>query len=177
MYCYIQHSLFFGFTGVFCVTRFVLTFIAIYMVVEGVFGPFFGLKPQEERAKDISMVRQDSAANTASSFTRHHTPPHACARALHYERGIASWYGPGFHGRQMANGRLYNMHSYTIAHRRLPLGTKVCIVNPENGRGVLATVTDRGPYVGKRIVDLSKRIADDLDITARGIGVVTIAIL
>jgi len=158
-------------------TRFVPIFIVILMAVEGVFGPFFGSKPQEERAKDISMVRQDIPADTASSFARHRAPSHVCARALHYERGIASWYGPGFHGRQMANGRLYNMHSYTIAHRRLPLGTKVCIINPENGKGVVATVTDRGPYAGKRIVDLSKRIADDLDITARGIGVVTIAIL
>jgi rare lipoprotein A len=69
------------------------------------------------------------------------------------------------------------MYGYTIAHRELPLGTKVCVANPANGKGVVATVTDRGPYVGKRIADLSKRVADDLDITARGVGIVTIAIL
>jgi rare lipoprotein A len=69
------------------------------------------------------------------------------------------------------------MYAYTIAHRKLPLGTKVCIVNPQNGKGVTAVVTDRGPYVGKRIADLSKRIADDLDITLRGTGVIDISVI
>jgi rare lipoprotein A len=69
------------------------------------------------------------------------------------------------------------MYAYTIAHRKLPLGTKVCIVNPQNGREVTAIVTDRGPYVGKRIADLSKRIADDLGITAQGLGIIGISVI
>jgi rare lipoprotein A len=69
------------------------------------------------------------------------------------------------------------MYAYTIAHRKLPLGTKVCILNPENGRMVRATVTDRGPYIGKRIADLSKRIADDLGLTSRGLGFIGISVI
>jgi rare lipoprotein A len=69
------------------------------------------------------------------------------------------------------------MYAYTIAHRKLPLGTRVCIRNLENGKAVRATVTDRGPYVGERVADLSKRIADDLGITARGLGIIGISVI
>ncbi len=68
------------------------------------------------------------------------------------------------------------MQGYTVAHKTLRLGTEVCIINRANGRSVKAVVTDRGPYIEPRIVDLSKRIADELDITERGIGQVDIAL-
>ncbi len=90
-------------------------------------------------------------------------PPCDTERAPH-QRGIASWYGPGFHGRQTASGARYDMHGATVAHKTLPLGTEVCIKNPANDRIVVATVNDRGPYVGGRIVDLSKGVADALRI-------------
>ena len=82
-----------------------------------------------------------------------------------YQSGTASWYGPGFHGRPMANTKPYDMYAATVAHRVLKLGTKVCIKNPANGRVVVATVTDRGPYTEDlRIVDLSMGVALALDI-------------
>ncbi len=81
-----------------------------------------------------------------------------------FQKGTASWYGPGFNGKQMANGARYNMSAATVAHKKLPLGTRVCIRNPLNLRVVVATVTDRGPYVGARIIDLSKGVATALDI-------------
>lgn len=81
-----------------------------------------------------------------------------------FQRGIASWYGPGFHGRPMANTKPYDMYAATVAHKQLPLGTRVCIRNPANERVVVATVTDRGPYIDGRIVDLSKGVAHALDI-------------
>jgi rare lipoprotein A len=77
----------------------------------------------------------------------------------------------------MANGLRYDMHRFTVAHRKLPLGTTVCITNPKNGRSVVATVTDRGPYAGKRIVDLSKRIATELDILKVGVASVEIHVI
>jgi rare lipoprotein A len=91
-----------------------------------------------------------------------------------YQRGIASWYGENFHGRTMANGKPYDMHGYTVAHRTLRLGTTLCITNPANGRSVRATVTDRGPYVEPRIVDLSKHVADELGI---GLGQVELSLI
>jgi rare lipoprotein A len=77
----------------------------------------------------------------------------------------------------MANGRIFNMHDYTVAHRRLPLGTRVCISNPQNGKWVFATVTDRGPYIHGRVVDLSKRVAQDLDIMDSGVAPVKIYVV
>ncbi len=74
----------------------------------------------------------------------------------------------------MANGATYNMYALTVAHRKLPLGTHVCIQNPENGKAVLATVTDRGPYVNGRIIDLSQKVAEVLGITERGTAYVFI---
>lgn len=93
----------------------------------------------------------------------------------------ASWYGPGFHGRTMANGNIYNQHAMTVAHKTLPFGTKLCIKNPENGAVVVATVTDRGPYEsiyrpGKapRDIDLSKGVADKLGVTEQGVAKVVV---
>jgi rare lipoprotein A (peptidoglycan hydrolase) len=85
-----------------------------------------------------------------------------------YQEGVASWYGPGFHGKRAADGSRFDMDAPTVAHKSLPLGTQVCIKNPANDRVVVATVTDRGPYVGRRIVDLSRGIAKALEIDGLG---------
>lgn len=74
-------------------------------------------------------------------------------------RGRASWYGYRFHGRRTANGERFNATEYTAAHRNLPFGTKVRVTNLRNGRSVVVRINDRGPYVGGRIIDLSKAAA------------------
>jgi rare lipoprotein A len=71
------------------------------------------------------------------------------------EVGIASWYGPDFHGRRTSSGEVYDMHQLTAAHRELPLGTWILVTNLENGRSVELRVNDRGPFVADRIVDVS----------------------
>ena len=85
-----------------------------------------------------------------------------------YERGTASWYGPRFDGKLMANGKHFDMEAATVAHKHLPLGTRVCVRNPENERIVVAIVTDRGPYIKGRIIDLSKGVARALEISGLG---------
>ncbi len=72
-----------------------------------------------------------------------------------YQRGIASWYGPGFNHHETASGEIYNMYGMTAASRTIPLGTVVDVTNLRNGRTVTVKVNDRGPYVGGRIMDLS----------------------
>ena len=72
------------------------------------------------------------------------------------QTGIASWYGPGFHGKKTASGKKYNKHSMTAAHKTLPFGTKVKVINMQNKRSVLVTITDRGPYIRNRCIDLSQ---------------------
>jgi rare lipoprotein A len=83
---------------------------------------------------------------------------------------VASWYGPGYHGKPMANGQPYNMHASTIAHKDLPLGTIVELQNPATGQKVNAVVADRGPFIAGRDVDLSYGLAQQLSLAARGVG-------
>jgi rare lipoprotein A len=86
-------------------------------------------------------------------------PKKACAAEP--QVGQASWYGGFHHGRKMANGKPFNMYANTVAHRTLPLGTVVQVINRSNGRSVTATVTDRGPYAKRRVLDVSRGIANN----------------
>ena len=69
--------------------------------------------------------------------------------------GLASWYGPGFEGRRTASGQVFDSQALTTAHRTLPLGSRIIVTNPTNGKSVRVTVTDRGPWHGDRRLDLS----------------------
>lgn len=84
------------------------------------------------------------------------------AAPVRAETGIASWYGHPYHGRRTASGARYNMHADTCAHKTLPFGTLVRVTNRRNGRSVNCYVTDRGPFVRGRIVDVSKSGANAL---------------
>jgi rare lipoprotein A len=82
--------------------------------------------------------------------------------------GVASWYGPDFHGKKTANGEIYDQNDYTVAHKILPIHTRIRITNLENGQKIFARVNDRGPYKKKRIVDVSKKIAKELGFLEQG---------
>jgi len=88
----------------------------------------------------------------------------------------ASWYGAELQGHKMANGERFNRHNQTVAHRDLPLGTKVRLVNPKNGKAANAVVTDRGPYVRNRRLDVSEAIADKLGFKKAGTATLLVAI-
>ena len=90
------------------------------------------------------------------------------AQVLFTQQGNASYYHDRFHGRRMANGKLYHRDSMTCAHLRYPLGTKLLVRNIVNGREVVVTVTDRGPYTRKFVIDLSRAAARQLDIIHYG---------
>lgn len=85
------------------------------------------------------------------------------------EEVVASWYGQAFQGKPMANGAPYDMYAATIAHRELPLGTRVELENPGTGKKVVAVVTDRGPFVEGRDVDLSYGVARTLSLVEKGV--------
>ena len=84
------------------------------------------------------------------------------------ETGMASWYGPKFHGKLTANGEVYNMYSMTAAHRTLPFNTLVRVENLDNGESVVVRINDRGPFAKNRIIDLSKKAAEELEMTGPG---------
>lgn len=92
-------------------------------------------------------------------------------------RGMASWYGPGFHGRTTANGERYNSNALTAAHRSLPFNTRVKVTNLNNGRSVVVRINDRGPYSGGRVIDLSAAAARRLNMIRSGVAPVKIEIL
>jgi rare lipoprotein A len=87
----------------------------------------------------------------------------------YYETGIASWYGPGFHGNRTANGEVYDMNGISAAHKTLPFGTIVRVVDLETGRSIVVRINDRGPFIEGRIIDLSKGAAEKLGMVQRGI--------
>jgi rare lipoprotein A len=90
---------------------------------------------------------------------------------------VASWYGEQFSGRKTASGVRFDPRGLTAAHKTLPLGTKVRVTNPRTGASVLVTVTDRGPYIGRRELDLSKAAAREVGILTRGVAPVLIEVL
>ena len=99
------------------------------------------------------------------------------AGVAYSEVGIASWYGKPFHGRRTASGERYDMHALTAAHRTLAFGTRVRVVNLENGKTVVVRINDRGPFVKGRIVDLSRRAADQLAFIEDGVVKVRVEVL
>lgn len=93
------------------------------------------------------------------------------------QEGVASWYGPGFHGNRTSSGETYDMFQMTAAHRTLPLGTKLLVTNLENQRTVEVVVNDRGPFVGDRIIDLSYSAARVLGMVEPGTARVRLEII
>ena len=91
--------------------------------------------------------------------------------------GMASWYGPGFHGRRTANGERYNQNGYTAAHKSLPFGTRVKVTNVRTGQSVMVRINDRGPFIRGRVIDLSAGAARAIGVHSSGIAPVKLEIL
>ena len=106
----------------------------------------------------------------------------SCARLNYFpeggsQTGLASWYGPDFHGKPTSNKEIYDMYDMTAAHRTLPFGTRVVVTNLENGRAATVRINDRGPFVGDRIIDLSYAAARVLGIVGPGTARVRLDII
>ena len=91
--------------------------------------------------------------------------------------GLASWYGPGFHGNQSASGEVFNQNALTAAHRSLPFGTMVRVTNLDNGRSVVVRINDRGPYSGGRVIDLSAGAAQMVGMMQTGVAPVQLDVI
>jgi rare lipoprotein A (peptidoglycan hydrolase) len=88
---------------------------------------------------------------------------------------VASWYGPGFVGHITSDGEIFNPNELTAASKTLPIGSRVRVTNPDNGRSVVVRINDRGPYVRGRNLDLSRSAARDIGLTAEGVGRVRVS--
>jgi rare lipoprotein A len=131
-----------------------------------------------------------AAADTAPRTeprSRHGNPPFydvfgkryyvLSSSASYLERGVASWYGPGFHKERTSTGERYDMYGMTAAHKTLPLPAYVRVTNLQNGRSVVVRVNDRGPFVDNRIIDLSYTAASRLDMLRNGTAMVEVRAL
>jgi rare lipoprotein A len=93
------------------------------------------------------------------------------------QEGVVSWYGAQFHDRKTASGERFNSGAFTMAHPKLPFGTMVRVTNLRNGRSVVVRVNDRGPFVGKRIADLSQAAASEIGMMHKGVARARIEVL
>jgi rare lipoprotein A (peptidoglycan hydrolase) len=91
--------------------------------------------------------------------------------------GMASWYGGSYHGRQTASGEIFDENGLTAAHRSLPFGTQVKVTNLANGRSLTLRINDRGPFVGGRIIDVSRKAAEQLGFKKEGLARVRVEVM
>lgn len=115
------------------------------------------------------------AAVAGCSLTRSKPPIEATRGAT--QEGVASWYGPGFHGNKTSSGEVYDQFDLTAAHRTLPLGTRVAVTHLATGKTVEVRINDRGPFVDDRVIDLSYAAARQLGLVGPGTGRVRLQVL
>jgi rare lipoprotein A len=101
----------------------------------------------------------------------------ANAKPIATETGLASWYGPPYHNRRGSNGEVYNMHAMTAAHRTYPLGSIVRVTNVKTAHTALVRITDRGPFIPGRVLDLSLAAARKLDVWQPGVAEVKVELM
>ncbi|MCU1239886.1 MAG: rare lipoprotein [Candidatus Acidoferrum typicum] len=130
--------------------------------------------------------KTERGSGPGANATRRTTPVTAAKRdipapnpamAAYTEQGNASWYGIPFDGRRASNGEIYDMHKLTAAHRTLPFDTVVRVTNLSNGKSTVVRITDRGPFVDNRIIDLSMAAAREIDSIGPGVVPVRLEIL
>jgi rare lipoprotein A len=137
--------------------------------------------PTSQPSANIPATKENAApkpkeeADTAADLAEPTLP--ADAKPLATETGLASWYGPPYHNRRGSNGEVYNMHAMTAAHRTYPLGSIVRVTNVKTGQHALVRITDRGPFIPGRVVDLSLAAAQKLDIWKPGVAAVKVELM
>lgn len=147
--------------------------VAIFLAAAALAGCAGGPRPEPVTDHPVREVPPPRLAD--------HRPPHLPETRLPgpdppspaetvYESGVASFYGRKFQGRRTASGERFDMNDLTAAHRELPFGTRVRVINMENGRSIVVRVNDRGPFVDGRVIDVSRRAAGELGFIHHGLA-------
>ena len=139
-------------------------------------SPVMAKEAKASKAKVVHTTVKVSKTSVSGQVKKVSYSP-VSAKAKFASSGVASYYGPGFHGRRTANGETFNMHAMTAAHRTLPFGTLVKVTNLSNGKSTVVRVNDRGPYVGNRVIDLSVAAAKQIGSTHSGVAQVSLEIV
>jgi len=144
-------------------------------------------RPYNQTSKTIYVQKKKSHIQKDKKHYIHPTMKPYIVRGVKYYptivkvgdifNGIASWYGPSFHGKLTSSGEKYNMYSMTAAHKTLPINTIVRVTNKRNGLSAVVRINDRGPFVSNRIIDLSKSAAKKIDMLGKGTAPVKLEVL
>jgi len=144
----------------------------------------YGLNPSELAFIWVNNIREAMGAQKIVrdfelyTDTIEKTPNHFIKQYGTYNQtGFASWYGGQFHGRRAANGTMFNKNSFTAAHKSLPFGTVVQVTNLYNGKQCVVKITDRGPFIRGRIIDLSKVAANEIGMLSSGVSRVKVEVI
>jgi len=137
---------------------------------------FEAVPPEPPKPEQAPLVKQSRKPNKTGK------PYQVCGKTYHplltaqgyEEKGIASWYGPSFHGRLTSCGEVFDMYRPSAAHKLLPMHTKISVTNLENGKSLTLTVNDRGPFIPGRVLDLSYAAAKSLAMVDRGLARIVI---
>ncbi len=134
-------------------------------------------KPGEPLPKPVlpATVRSEPARRGATGTVLPEPPAESVRESD--QQGLASWYGPRFHGRRTASGEIFNRRDLTAAHRTLPFGTRVCVRSQLTGRAVVVRINDRGPFAVNRVIDVSQAAAQELGMQGLGIKPVELWLL
>jgi rare lipoprotein A len=135
------------------------------------------VQPQSQPNPVKPAPAKSKPASPASARPQPRTTQAAKSATRARKQGMASWYGPGFHGRRTASGETFNSGDLTAAHRYLPFGTRVRVTNARNGRSVVVRINDRGPFSGGRVIDLSKGAARVIGVFQSGVAPVLLEVL
>jgi len=148
--------------------------------------PVIGRQPPPAQPTETTPATEEAAKRStnvpetpppAASAPKRYKPAPAPVPPGYTEEGNASWYGVPFHGRRASNGEVYDMYKLTAAHRTLPFETMVRVTNLNNGKSTVVRITDRGPFVDNRIIDLSLAAAREVDSVGPGVVPVRVEVL
>lgn len=138
--------------------------------------------PEIPAAKTVALRNVETPGTESEALKKPAAPALPIAtpsapRVRSVSTGEASWYGPGFYGNRTANGEVFRPGTMTAAHRTLPFGTKVRVTNLWNGRSAVVRINDRGPFHGRRVIDLAHGAASQLGLISSGIAQVKLEVL
>ncbi len=133
---------------------------------------------ESENAPDVdSEAKPAKLGEAENAEEQQHLKVAAHVKPIYTETGLASWYGPPYHNRRASNGEIYNMNALTAAHRTVPLGSICRVTNVKTGHSTLVRITDRGPFIKGRVLDLSLAAAKKVDVWKAGLARVKVEVL
>ncbi|AQW86455.1 rare lipoprotein A [Campylobacter pinnipediorum subsp. caledonicus] len=153
-----------------------ISFIAILFLLNGCFytNSYYPIGPTNTQINNSKSIQKATMRPyTINGKTYYPT----VVKVGDTQRGIASWYGPNFHGKKTSNGEIFNMYNLTAAHKTLPMNTIVKVTNLNNGKNITVRINDRGPFVSNRIIDLSKAAAEKISMISTGTAPVILDIV